>query len=318
MKNFYNFAEFLNENYISINESFLSNTLAQFVATFPNKLAYAKLPNGIQWNLIPEDEVIAGSSMNPDFKKSVANDEYVVFWFNDTKQLVKYKEPTYYKNKPPKENSTYINDNFVFLTRGFKFLTNTRDINNARTFVRTAENTFPLSSVKQVFDELTLSAIAIKWATLMEYSSKEILKLRREQKEGAVALQKVQDVLNQNKRRYEEYVQTAKVEKGTRDLTLKTEEKMNSIKEQMSKLSSVTVHDLFNTKFADWKEDRFGSLQYNREYAVKLEELANKYNEISYAFANYIIFFRKNSYNNGGYYKQEVEDYTKELINLLK
>ena len=327
MNNLLTFKEFLNENYIQLNESFKSLTLSQFVANFPAKSFYAKLPKGILWNEIPEEEVISGSSLDDTFKKEVKNDNYVVFWFNDAKQLLKYKSPTYTKWGAARVNSIYLPEYFMFITRGNSFLTNTADIK----YAVKAEQKYdkPLSgnlgSVKKVYDELRLSAIAIKWDTLKKFSSEEILKLRKSQKEGALALQNVQNILQQNERRYREYVQKAKLEKGTKELTIKTEEKMNSITAEMDKLSSVTTYDLFNTKFSDYKEDKFGSLNFNTEHLKKLESLANQYNEISYAYSRYIEYFKKNidshKLSYAAWYKnslkQEADKYTEELIKLI-
>lgn len=317
MKNLYTFKEFLNESYISLNESFLSNTLAQFVANFPAKQSYVKLPKGVQWDQIPEEEVIVGSSMDDDFKKLVKKDEYVVFWFSDTKQLLKYKSPTYTKWGYKRENSTYLPSNFMFLTKGNNFLTNVSDINRAQYAANKYEKPSDLSTVKQVYDELRLSAIAIKWATLMAFSSEEILKLRKDQKQGALALQNIQDILNQNERRYREYVQKAKVEKGTKELTLKTEEKMNSITTEMDKLSSVTTYDLFNTRFSDFGEDKFGKLDFNKDHIKKLEKLAGDYNEISYAYTRYVEYFRKTVNSSVDFYKNESDRYKENLIKLI-
>lgn len=320
MNNLYTFNEFLSESYISLNEAFQSQNLAQFVSLFPQKSLYAKLPKGVFWDQIPDDEVLVGASLDDDYKKLVKKDEYAVFWFNDTKKLLKYnvkqkgKYPHFYKV----DQSAYLPAGYMFITRGDKFLTDTRNIIDSR--IATDKHDKPmwgeLGSVKRVYDELSLTAIAIKWDILVQYSSEQVLKLRESQKKGALALQKVQNILNQNERRYREYVQKAKVEKGTKELTIKTEEKMNSITSEMDKLSSITTYDLFNTRFSDFKEDKFGKLDFNTDIIKKLEKFANEYNEISYTYSNYVDYF-KSGLSGDEYYKERGKTFEEKLLKLI-
>lgn len=317
MNNLYTFNEFLNETYIQLNESFKSMTLSQFVAAFPAQKNYVKLPKGIHWDQIPEEEVIVGSSMDDAFKKEVKKEEYVVFWYNDTKQLIKYRPPVFTKWGSKMDKSSYLRAHFMFMTRGNKFLTDVTNINNATIATTKWEKPGDLSTVKEVYDELKLSAIAIKWDTLMSYSSAELLKLRKTQKEGALALQKIQNILNQNERRYREYAQKAKIEKGTREITLRTEEKLNSITAEMDRLSSISTYDLFNINFNEWGEDKFGKFEFNHNYIKKLESLANEYNQIANAYSTYYEYFKKSFDKTDPFYKNKFDRYTEILINLI-
>jgi len=319
MNNLLTFSEFLNENYIQLNEAFQSNTLALFVTQFSEKNYYTKLPDGILWNEIPDDEVIAGTSLDPVFKKQVKNNDYVVFWFNDEKQLLRYKSPTYSRWGGFKQDkSQYLPGKRMFITKGDKFLTNARNFTDA--VPATVKYDKPaggdLGSVKTVYDELKLSAIAIKYSILLKYSSVEIMKVRKEQKKNALALQPLQNILLQNMKRYREYATNAKTEKGTRELTIKTEAKLKTITDEINKTSANGL-GLFDTMIdPSKKDDKFGSFTINTDNIKKLEKLANDYNKISCAYIDYIEYYRKVA-NGSDFYKDTLSSYTTRLTELI-
>jgi len=302
MKKLNTFEEFLNENYIAINEAFQSPTLAAFVKQFPDKSYYARLPKGIKWDQIPEDAFIAGNSFDPDFKKTAKGDEYVIFWFNaGGKQLVKWKAPVFPRptkyNKNPRtiDNSVYMEPGFMFVTRGSKFLSSFASKNFLQWDIATSSYDKPNQapgSVANIYNTVNCEALAIRWDVLQQYSAEDLRSERLDQKSGALALQKISDILYQNKKRYDNAVKAGAVIRETTDMRVKVQTALELIKKKIENLTSNPFDSLLSF---DEKSTRYenGSYTINKNIIVELEKLSTHYNNISSYFADYIDYAQR-------------------------
>ena len=327
MNNLYTFNEFLNESYF-LNESFESTTLAQFVKEHPLS-KFNKLPKGVMWDKIPEDEVMPGSSQDPIFKKMCYNsDEYVVFWYSDVKQLGKYRQPSYRKtyNKfgrmekdwsSPIDNSLYIYQGKTLLTQGNKFLSDYKGIFSGATDNKYDKPLDGAVTVKKIYDDLKFSAIAIKYETLVKYSAEALRADRREQKKDALALQDIGYILSKNRYRYNQYVIEAKVNKETKTIATKVELYLNDLKNEIESLSKISLDNL--VKFSIRDDEKTDRVSIDVSNLKKLEKLANDYNDVSWKFNSYFDNHKELIKDrNNEWYKRREEERERELLNILK
>lgn len=327
MNNLYTFNEFLNESYF-LNESFKSTTLAQFIKEHP-LTKFDRLPKGVMWDKIPDNEVILGSSQDPVFKKMCYNsDEYVVFWYSNTKQMGKYKKPSYRKTdnnfgrmgkdwSNTIDNSIYIYKGETLLTQGSKFISEHKGI-----FSGTTGNKYekPLNgdvSVEKIYDDLDFSAIAIKYVTLVKYSAEVLRADRKEEKKDALALQDIGYILSKNRQRYKQYVIEAKLNKETKTIATKVEIYLNDLKKEIESLSKISLDNL--VKFSIRDDEQTDRVSVDISNLKKLEKLANDYNDVSWKFNSYFDNYKELIKDrNSEWRKRRVEDKEEELLNMLK
>lgn len=318
MKNILDFDEFINESLIL--ESFKSLKLAEFKAEFIKGSYLRTLPKGIRWDQISDDEIVGFDEPGFSKKEIGKNDEWTVFWYSPKKQLVKWKEPTYNKWGTKRENSIYMNPGTLLVTRGLKFLHGYSTLSN----YNVAEDRYdkPLNgtvAVSKLFDgEFKLNAIAIKWETLLKYSSEGLLKDRAEAKKGALALKNVTDILWENQKRYAAAVVEGKLNRESKPISIRVEAIAQQLRDQIEEAGKLTFNEMVNFKISPYsKDDEMMTAYINRIDYTKVEEVVKKYNELTHAYNYWYGEFKSYISSNSDSYKKWADDRLNDLEKIL-
>lgn len=318
MKNIISFDEFVNESLLL--ESFQSLVLADFKANFKGTGDFAtKLPKGILWDQIPDSEIIGKD--DPRFnKKTIGKDDsYVVFWYNSKKQLVKWKQPTYTSYGAKRENSIYLREDVLLMTRGLNFLYGYGELMT----YKPSENRYEKPAdgalaVSRLYDELECAAFAIKWDTLQQYSSANLRYSRKEAKAGALALMKASDILYANQRRYQQLIKTAQLNRDTKPVADRVVKVTDLLKSQIEKASQISFGEMVT--FSTSKYNKDGAMQsayINKIDYSKVEELVGAYNDITYAFNSWIDDYQRWINDKSDSYKKWADVLLKRLEDIL-
>lgn len=320
MKNIPTFEDFVNESLLL--ESFQSITLAQFKASFVKDIKYGdKLPKGILWDQIPEEEVIGRE--DPSFnKKTVGKDNsYVVFWYNANKQLVKWRQPSYaYGPYDPIDKSTYLRPGTLMITRGLNYLVGGYD---DLLLYKPSENKYnkPANgdlAVSRLYDELECQAFAIKWDTLEKYSAANLRTSRAEARKGALALMKQSDILRTNQYRYEDAIKAGQLNRETKPIADKVNKITEDLKKQIEKAGQIPFSEMvIFSKGKYSNDDAIQTAYFNKIDYSKVESLVKEYNEIAYAYNSWFKEFKGYIGNKSDAYKRWADDAMKSLDAIL-
>lgn len=299
MKFIKTYESFINENIQAINESFASSKLRE-VAEELSKIksnggAFLKLPIGIAWDQIPDSDVIKTESQAPDIKKYINDADYLIIWYTDKQQTIKWKQTTYSKYGSKMDNSIYLYTHKLILTQGRDFLYGYDTLLQRNPARDNYEKPYQSLSVLQLATGLEANALVIKRSVLDEYSTDDLRKERKMTKEGATALMKVGNILSNNQERYRKLLKASRNKAETAEIDEMVLNATEVLKKLISDAATFDFANLITWKISDYMKVDMEVPSVKKIDTTKLEEYAKIYNSLIYQYGSYVDEVKGNS-----------------------